>query len=276
MIRREWPLGATNPSQWLLIGQIEHARLSWELAKAWGGPSCFPVVCPPEDGHPLQGVREEFLTAMREHDAGWIGYPDDPEIDAERERPLNFTEMPPSRAQAIWRDSIDACRQIGPLAGWVVASHFTALQSKQDDDFHQWLPWIEEISSLKAEWLEEWLAQDTLHTRELADRCLGWLQSFDWISLWLCCACPLTDRDAKGAPLEIARDELGVNGVVFESIRSDESSNGREVRVTPWPFVPESLRLRVPARLIPAKGACPDGLGAEEAITALWALKPGD
>ncbi|MEQ8846936.1 DUF3891 family protein [Botrimarina sp.] len=246
MIRREAKLADGRPG-WLLIPQQEHARLSYELAAAWGNDDTPPLVCPPEEpGHPLAGVRAELLEAIRRHDDGWAAWWDAPGFDAAG-KPYAFTEMPTADAQRVWDGSIESCAPVGPLAGWVVASHFAALQSKHDDDYPEWAGWLERVDGARAEWLEAWLAAGEGHTRELADRCLSLLQTFDWLSLWLCCYCPLETHDQSIVePLRIGGDHPGAPQTCFDS------RGPGLVGVAPWPFRSRELSLHADARLTPA------------------------
>ncbi|QDV80809.1 DUF3891 family protein [Botrimarina mediterranea] len=264
MIRRACPLGAPTPERWLLVLQPDHARLSYELAKAWGGTAVAPLVCADEDmGDPLAGVRAEVLEAIRRHDDGWIGY--QPLLDAETGLPLSFTEMPADASQAIWNGSIDACRAVGLLAGWMAASHFYALQTKHDADDAVWAAWRRDVERRRETWLAEWLASSSLHTTALAERCLAWLQSFDWMSLWLCCVCPAKPDDALPEPLVVGDEATAWPPMQF----APGASSADFVRVTPWPFAPEQLDLRVEARVF-------DPQGTGDAVTSLaWRLAPG-
>jgi hypothetical protein len=268
MIRRVLPLGAESPERWLLIRQPDHARLSYELAVAWGGEEVDPLVCSAEDvTHPLASVRAEFLAAVRRHDEGWIGYR--PLLDRKTCLPLSFTEMPADASQAIWNGSIDACREIGPLAGWVVASHFHALQAKHDADHAEWEAWLAAVQLRRAAWRDEWLAASPLHTAALADRCLAWLQAFDWMSLWLCCVCPVARDDAMPEPLVVGSEATGWPTIRFTPSREPDVGP-RRVSVTPWPFGSASVELSVTTRPIDALGAA-----VQDGPTSLaWRLEP--
>ena len=49
MIRRDVTLPDGQPG-WLRISQVDHARLSVELASRWGAGQFSPVICSPYDG----------------------------------------------------------------------------------------------------------------------------------------------------------------------------------------------------------------------------------
>lgn len=282
MIRRDVPWGSAAPESWLLISQTDHARLSLRLAEAWGGDAVPPIVCPSgEPDHPLAAVRREFLEAVDHHDDGWRDWRESPGIDPANGRPYSFTEMPPADAQRIWTDSIEACRGHGLLAGWMVASHFSALQSKRDGDYPEWVEWLSLVDRQRAEWLTKWLGQSADHTQGLAACCLAWLQALDWISLWLCCRCPAMPNDGDIEPLVIGGDTTGWPEITFEPQGSIAAAE-REVRVTPWPFAERCLRLVVEGRSVPVgdyrRPESPQGNdrfsnGSRLALT--WRLLPG-
>lgn len=255
MIRRDSPR-AGAPTHWLLIPQREHARLSYELAAAW---QANPVACFLSD-------RPEVLEAIRLHDCGWSEWEASPKIDPAHSWPYGFTEMPPTEAQRIWSKSIGDCRDLGPLAGWIVAGHFIHLQSKQDDDYALWAPWLAKYQALQDAWLDEWKSQDTLHTERLAETGLFLLQTFDWLSLWLCCLVPIVDDD----PVE--KIELGDGAFGFGPLKLRGASDG--VTVDPWPFAEDAPELSVDARRVPVANysSTDELLAAAQTVTVDWKL----
>ena len=266
MIRRPSPLGSATPNEWLLIPQREHARLSYSLAGAWGNDAVGSLF-------DEERVRSEFLAALLHHDDGWDAWWDDPGIDPERGRPYSFTEMPPEDAQRLWSASIEVCREFGPLAGWVVATHFSALQSKRDEDWAQWRPWIEAVDAERAVWLAEWRDTDDSLTIDLAQRALRLLQAFDWMSLWLSCKCPTNLDNAMPADLEV-----GGEGADWPTIRLRSSLGGESVDVEPWPFSDDALDLAVDARIVPADSRYASGRelkAAAKPVRLIWRLRPG-
>lgn len=278
MIRRDWPLHAEEPESWLLIPQVEHARMSGELAAAWGGPNVPPLACPrDEPGHPLAGVRRELLDAVFHHDDGWVDTPNRWRIDPRHGRPCSFTEMPPADAQRIWTDSIAACREFGPLAGWVAASHFHFLQSRRDADDPEWATWLRETDAARVDWLAEWRGGSPHHAQELADRCLLWLQALDWISLWVCLHGYALPSDAMPAePLVIGGGATGWPKFCFESRVADNGVPGL-LRVSPWPFLTPTLELSTPAATIAARRYSPSEPPlVDRRETLAWRLVPAD
>lgn len=269
MIRRDWPLGGERAQRWLLIRQTDHAELSAAIARDWRGLE-----------FPSDAVRDEFLAAVRHHDDGWADWDAEPRVDPETGRPYSFTEMPPEDSQRIWSDSIAACRRIGPLAGWVVASHFYVLQDRRDEDFPEWTDWLAVVDAERSGWLAEWREMSPDHTPELAERCLAWLRAFDWISLWLCCVCPDRPFAAGAEPLVVGDDATG-----WPATRFTPTGEGIEhptdpgvaplVEVSPWPFAGDSFGYRLRASEIEAERLTSDTIrldtGARRSIA--WELR---
>ena len=106
MIRRELKLN-DNAAIWLLVSQVEHARMSGELVRNW---------------------RDEFapdvVEAIAHHDDGWAGWESEPKMNPAVGAPFSFLEMPLAESLVIWDNSIASARKFGPLAGYIVAGHF--------------------------------------------------------------------------------------------------------------------------------------------------------
>jgi Protein of unknown function (DUF3891) len=97
MIRRE------HGRDWLLISQVDHARLAGVLAGAWN-----------LGGGRMAALRDDLLQAVRQHDEGWAAWEASPTIDPETGRPRDFTEMPMAVASEIWNRSIAFCLEHHP------------------------------------------------------------------------------------------------------------------------------------------------------------------
>jgi hypothetical protein len=233
MIRR--PHGNfTLPQQWLLIPQIEHARLAGDLARAWGN----------ERFAPLPGG-EEALAAIYSHDDGWREWDDAPDIDPEVGKPRNFLEMPLDTQLAIWRSSIDRAESHGPLAAWMVAGHFTALlESSSSRDTPAGSTWLAGFAERRQAWLVACTASGQC-TPAQAELALEMLQMFDGMSLWFCCA-PRTNAHQFAVP----------EGPQL-TLRPDPDQNPAEssqpVWLSPWPMSTDRLVIGVRGRVVPAE-----------------------
>ncbi len=279
MIRRDIPL-SSDPKHWLLLSQIEHARLSGELAKAWragrsdSSAGLFPALEEP--------IRTELLAAIRHHDDGWAAWEANPPIDSRVGRPDSFLELPRDESLVIWRDSIEVCRRIGPLAGWVVAGHFARLLRDSDDaDTTGAQKWLAEIEKDQEVWLADWIQANRLaNGASLAQDGLFFLRLFDWLSLWLCCQCPAITGDAPAKPMILDEGPLRDAPICFKT--TDESpafvaGDPRTVYVAPWPFAEPEVSLDALGYAVPVKAyASSEELAKRRMPRRLrWRLVPG-
>lgn len=207
MIRRDirLPDGAAG---WMLISQVEHARISAELAshciaqfpRTQRAEGFTPSVPSPR---PLANIQTELLAAIAHHDDGWREWERAPQLDPKHDRPLAFTELPPAEAVAIWSRSVDAAAQHGPLAAATVAGHFLRLASKSETTrtAAAVVAWRADMQSRRDAWLATWAERDPhVHTQAVADEALQWLWTFDEVSLWFCCTCMPDERSIPCAP----------------------------------------------------------------------------
>lgn len=234
MIRRDCRDAAAAPS-WMLISQVEHARLAGTLAEQWGRQPFAPLA-----------PRREVLAAVYAHDDGWAEWECLPQVDTSSGRPLDFTEMPLADSLAIWRGSIASAARIGPLAAWLVSGHFSVLLQRfssrwQSDAGLAGLAqgYLNEQTSLRTSWLAEWQSTAPAEcSLALAQTALGHLQMFDRISLWLCCAVRTEPHDEEvpgGLPLRF------------------RPQSPEHIVVEPWPWQFERLELAVAGRIVPAE-----------------------
>lgn len=251
---------AAGAEQWVLISQVEHARLAGVLAEQWG-----------RDGFAPLEPREELLHAIFHHDDGWADWERLPGIDPQTGRPLQFTEMPLVESLAIWEDSIASASRFGALAGYVVSSHFCCLLRR----FSSRWQGVEAKSAMarefldsqerqQARWSDVWRKQAGGDAPEAAlAKALRFLQMFDSLSLWLCCSEtpePETFESPDGPAIAVRLVAVG------------------EAVVQPWPFEPESLKLSAIGRAIPAaRYDSPAALATAPTQPAAlpWELRPG-
>ena len=97
-----------------LVTQPEHARLAGELARHWSYAR-LPSI-----------ADQEFLDAVRLHDAGWEPLDRRPAFGADG-RPVSFLEWPLTSSVEAWRRSIETAGELGPRAAYAVARHFCLL-----------------------------------------------------------------------------------------------------------------------------------------------------
>jgi hypothetical protein len=230
MIRRDSTL-ENGTRAWLLISQVEHARVSGELTRGWHEP-----------------FSHEVVEAIVHHDDGWAKWEAAPQLDPARGRPLSFLEMAIDDAIEIWNDSIATARRIGPLAGAIVAGHFLALASGSEQAVHpRAQEWLREMSGQRTAWLSEWCSDSSANTPAIADRGQQMLLTADLLSLWLCCDGPVTGSDPASVPnaemQSRASTVLGKYQFVRQGILVRHCEIAWQGTLTPWPFAAAELNL---------------------------------
>ncbi|HQU43574.1 MAG TPA: DUF3891 family protein [Pirellulales bacterium] len=184
---------------------------------------------------------------------------------------MHFTETALTDSLAIWRESIRAAAGISPLAGYMVSGHFARLLErfsgrwKSDatatalaNDF------LAEQQAEREKWLTMWqkTAGDAAD-RAAADRAVSWLQMFDAMSLWLCCA-------ERRGPQEFAPP--GGPALTLQPTTGPYS-----ISVSPWPFLAGELEVAALGRAIAVRPyADPSDVvtAAAQPVTLKWSLTP--
>ena len=152
---------------------------------------------------------------------------------------------------AIWSNRLSRRPARGPLVGYFVAGHFTRLLRR----FDSWRsnPALELLArefltqhdANMAVWLAEWQQgeppEDGGELSETARRGVSYLQLFDAISLWLCCAErrePWRAQVSEGEGWTFSPSAGAVDGC-------------QQVRIEPWPLGAPQGDLSVHGTVVP-------------------------
>jgi hypothetical protein len=248
MIRRDAKL-PDGAAAWVLISQIEHARISAQLAAHCVGFFSDPA---------LTDVRREVLTAIARHDDGWGEWEQAPRIDAKLHRPVSFMELELSEALEIWSKSVAAAAKHGELAARMVGGHFARLLEKSEHARHhaKAAAWLADIQQRRDDALSASKAMNpSLPARDIAREALQWLWTFDEVSLWFCCTCPAAGQArpnieqpavvGRWTPIEMELEAAG-------DIARDQPSRGI-ASAKPWRFDYAAIDLEAAARIVPAR-----------------------
>jgi hypothetical protein len=227
MIRRD------DHGDWLIIAQIEHARLAGELARVWGNDRVASLTATPA-----------LLRGVEHHDDGWQEWDDAPRLNPATGCPRSFMEMRMRDSTAIWTRSIVLCAA-DPLAGIAVSRHFCHLADQVQnsgradaDDRESIDRFLREQSTVQTN-----LAA-AAHSSKSAAGTNGEIENsfdlgfrtvrfFDLVSLWLCCA-ERHQPEQLIAPL----------GETVQLV----PKNPVQIVIEPYPLCVDSLRLETPAR----------------------------
>jgi hypothetical protein len=230
MIRRD------DGRDWLLISQVDHAHLAGEIAALWGNESV-----------PALPLPEWLVPAVRDHDEAWREWEHSPSIDPDNGKPREFLEMTMPEATQIWSRSISACDR-RPMSRLWVSRHFQylarlALDSRKDvrEDVAALESFLAEQAEVERVDRAAYGSRPELGGRydEVAEQGFRFVQMFDRMSLWLCCATRSKPQD------------FSVPG--FGAVRFTPQPDGSTFVAEPFPLSVDELSLSVPARRIPAK-----------------------
>ena len=258
MIRRDGHVGPERSAAWILIPQIGHARLAGRLAEHWGAGPFSPLL-----------PRDELVWAVNHHDDGWHNWDETPGIEPARGRPRGFMEMDLSDSLEIWKASIHAAEQAGPLQGLLVAGHFCSLLRRasawhgDDPSRPAGERFLSHYDTLIWSWQRTWQAENALkNTPERARHALAQLQFFDALSLWFCCA-PTSEPEAIETPggplLTISPLEPGT------------------MSIGPWPLDVAALDVEVAGRAIPVghyRSRAELAAAPSQSVLLRWQLRP--
>jgi hypothetical protein len=225
-----------DPSGALLIPQVSHAWLAWQLADHWGNRR-FVRPAP----------RAETLAAVLLHDSGWTEFDTDPGIDATG-RPVTFDRMEVTDHLEIWRRCVGRASSYSRYAAILVATHFSALVERKTQHLlahgdtvgaRAAQAFRAEMERLQAAWRES-LTVDARYQPYLDGpawqaNCML-LEACDRMSVFLCASFERTFR-------VLAQSSSGE----VEEVEFDGTQNA-VWRVRPWPLEGDRVRLHCEGR----------------------------
>jgi hypothetical protein len=206
----------------LAIGQLSHAWLSGQLARAWGNERFGPV-------EPREGV----ALGAEQHDVGWALFDLEPHWNPDTGLPRSFLELTVEDHLAIWTGAPDHLMTTSLHAALVISMHGSSLSELR-----------QRLAPDQAAAVQEHI--DTEHARQAelrerlgvsaaqAERTRRQMWTWDGLSLALCHGWrPFAARDVPTATDgELVDLELDVEAGTLD----------------PWPFATESLEIACEAR----------------------------
>jgi hypothetical protein len=240
----------------LCLRQMDHAALSGDLARAWGGSQVPPLL-----------PAESVIFAIGNHDAGWPELDDRPTLDPEHRGPRTYRDYPLGKAIGVAHRSVLRVSAADPYAGWMVSRHFASFYDHDDDP--RAIAWVTGQVGRRAELLsraQPRVPREALHPHVLEAN-FDWLQLLDALSLALCH--DWTTWESR--PMALLYGEA--TGIYrYERVSSDrrgESTWFVEGRVDPWPFAADRFEGRARARVLQG-----DEWDDDDALLAAWQVAP--
>lgn len=212
----------------IAISQPAHAWVAGQITRQWGNGEFF-------------SVPEEVCLASEQHDLGYLEWERNPTLNSETGLPHTFLEMPRDLRLAIWTKGIQEMLRFGRYPALLVSMHYTWLANRNQRECPpEEQKWVDEFVERQDELqttLQTSLSNDfyygPLSSPEILRRNQQLMSAWDWMSLLLC------HRLKQKTEIEQIPTSPGFGKLTL----SPESAEGSTVRVSPWPFRPERVRL---------------------------------
>jgi Protein of unknown function (DUF3891) len=212
----------------LAIGQLSHAWLSGQLARAWGNELLRPA-------DPF----EEVVLGAEQHDVGWALFDLEPTFNRQSGLPRGFLELTVDEHLAIWRDAPERLLSQSQHAALVVSMHGSSLSELRV----RAAP--EQADALRAHIDQEHARQESLRralgiSERQAELTRRQMWAWDGLSLALCMAWrPFTARELP--------TRTGMIEIELRDLEHGVST------LDPWPFSVDELEVRCEARQLAAR-----------------------
>jgi Protein of unknown function (DUF3891) len=237
----------------LAIGQLSHAWLSGQLARAWGNED-FPAPDP----------REEIALGAEQHDIGWALFDLHPGLSAKSGLPRDFLELSAEEHLAIWTDAPDHLLSQSQHAALVVSLHgcsLSELRARGDPAHLQAL-----TSHIDAERARQSRLRASLGlTEQQTKRTQRQMWAWDGLSLALC----------SGWDSFTARDVPTRDGLTEIELRARDEGM---FTLDPWPFSQPLVEVRCEARRLQSayedERAMQRALDVAQLVTLAFELLP--
>lgn len=225
---------------WQIVLQTDHADLSGQFARAWGGP-----------GFARPEPFESVVRATARHDDGWAVWERMPRLDGDG-TPQTFTAVPAPVHLAFYRAGVEALVDEDPYAGLLVSMHMSGLYrqrygvapfpaAKPDEAYRELVDaFVAEEEQRQAELRR---ALDVDEAQQWTNYAL--LQVFDVLSLYF--ALSDAESGAPGACEAVPTADGGSARIAIEPL------GPWRVRLDPYPFVEPTTALTMRRRLIPKR-----------------------
>lgn len=219
----------------LAIGQLSHAWLSGQLARAWGN-----------DRFAAPDPQEEIALGAEQHDVGWALFDLKPGRSAESGLPRSFLETTVEEHLDIWRDAPERLRSVSTYAALVVSLHGASLSALRLGNATDGRELLERHVADERERQSRLRAKLGL-TEQDTQRIQRWMWAWDGLSLALCNGWdPFTSRDVPAGE-ELVDIELRRAGEASSPAAGGVRHEGA-FSLHPWPFSKGRLHVSCEAR----------------------------
>lgn len=215
-----------------LTTQHDHARVAGTIARSWKGNHIIPKV--------NKLLKEATFFAIDNHDVGWYDLDLNPVLDRKNQIPVSFFSATPEDVVELWKSSIETCESFSLFSGYLVSMHFHRLAKSGMDDAPE--------SQYKI--LNNFVFQEEIRQREFEKRMgevehlhkeslIELLRFSDTLSLLICRAPEITPKPDI------------ITSFLNSSIQVKINDNSEKIEISPWPFINDSILIRIPSLTIP-------------------------
>ncbi len=220
----------------LTISQTGHAWLAGQIARHWGNAE-FAAFSP----------TEEILYAAAQHDAGFLSWEHAPTLNPETGLPHRFEELPAKIHVPLWDDGINELRAVCHYAALLTSMH--ACQGFAKIGVDELLPVVVTEFLTRQQTVQETilnsLRQDLEYPEANRDEIRLFhrqlLSAWDQISIFIC-------RDPD--QISVIEEAPANAGTVTELTLIPLEPTRRLMRLQPWPFSTERVRLVCEGRIL--------------------------
>ena len=250
----------------IVITQPAHAWVSGQLARSWGNETF---------GH--FEPAEEVCLAAEQHDIGFLEWEQSPALNRKTGLPQTFLEMPTRAHLDVWSHGIRQMMRFGRYPALLVSMHFSFLCQQhpvtRPPKEAQWMrQFLDHQEALQAA-IRTSLLNDFYYapcsTDEMIERNRQLVSLWDRLSLLLCMGL------AEAQVIEHVPAATGTRRLTLTPVMTDPP----RVKVAPWPFRSDSVRLICEGRRLLTtcrhQSELRDALRAASPVPLEFALSPG-
>lgn len=233
MLLRQTPEGV------LAITQPRHAWLAGELARAWGAP-----------GFAVPEPRDVLLCAIALHDIGWLDWDCAPRFDPRTGYPLPFADVPATIHTALWSRGVEMASLYGDLPALHISRHGIAIYERT---FDAATARPQQAAAVKAFRQAQTTLQERLADRIATDPALApWLTAahLDMTKRFIVAIDTMSLNLCWGISDVVTLDDVPTSAGATRMALSRRSD--REIAVSPWPFVGETVTVHIEGKRIRA------------------------
>lgn len=223
---------------WLAVTQPAHARLSAQLAAAWGAGWTAPVE-----------PRDSIVAGTMLHDIGWLDWESSPTFNPETGLPHTFLELPIATHIGMWQRASTLALAFGRYPALLTSLHGTRLYGSRDlsrldsEDAALISDFLADERRRQAGWVAS-LAADSATAAAVEDETLA--RNSRYVALWDAMSLAI----CGGVRAKRAFQNAPAMDAAAQALRLWPIPDTDTLALDPWPFAGAELVVSFDARFI--------------------------